>query len=380
MHLGRFHAVIFDLANHFDSSNFINLFNNAIAQLSTYASSRAEEHLSDFRGALSEAYKASEIQDQDLLQPYAQQIIQELGLTDAFAPAFMKKINAALSIENFDTSGVVNRLTDISNELKSKIKHINSINTSFRDLDVEFQRVENGESEIGFLLPREVVGNSLKELSTEFSKLGKLAQAINEISGAGTYDPKVITISSSWWQIFLDLQPDQIVIWVLAIERIVNLFKANLEIKTLQQQLAKHQLPAEISEMVEKEIQKKLASGIDELAKEIRNRHDNKDDNRANELEIQLRQGLSYLAKRIGEGAQVEINVSLPDIPHEPTNEDSAAGLDAKINEQIAASKERIAALREMRDKARSASAQTYGLENSGVRLLIAEHEQDAAD
>jgi hypothetical protein len=86
-----------------------------------------------------------------------------------------------------------------------------------------------------------------------------------------------------------------------------------------------------------------------------------KDEARANELETQLRQGLKYLAKRISDGAQVEINVSLP-IPKKQPSEEELQKNPALATE-ITAARARLEDLRTMRARALAASSQLVKLD-----------------
>lgn len=236
---------------------------------------------------------------------------------------------------------------------------------------MEFERVQENEAEVGILLPREIVGESLAALTSEFNKLGKLFRAINELTGAPDYDPKVRTISSSWWQVFLDLDPSQVLIWVVSIERIVALFKSNLEIKDLQQRLATKEIPKEITDLIEKEIDRRVSSSLASLASEIRRDYAKiEDEGRLNEIETQLRQGLYHLAMRINQGSQVEINVAIPKAPEEQPTPAEGVEVDPLVQTQIEAQRTRIAELRQLRARGRSASVETLKIDGTSQVLL----------
>lgn len=375
MHLGRFHAVIHDLSRHFESADLINRLTHATSQLSAYISNHSEQHLVSFREALDQVYSAADVTDQDLLQPYAQQVIEEIGVRDVIGQDFRNALEKLLSTENFDTQGLINRLNERTTEIKNKIAHIRAIDNAFDHLGVEYQRVLENDAEVGFMLPREVVGDSLKDLSNEFSKIGNLAKAINEISGAADYDPKVVTIASSWWQVFLDLDPAQIALWVMAIEKIILIHKSGLEIKKLKNELAKQNVSQEITKKIDEDLEKRMADEVGNIAVEIRAKHSKiADEARGNELEVALRQGLAHLSLRISQGAQVEINVSIPDEP--PADQAENQELSQQAVQQIAANRARIQELRQLRSQARIASSSTYKLSTGEVQLLIADGKQ----
>ena len=381
MHLGRFHAVIYDLAEHFKAAALPTKLEQCASLLDQYSASRVQAQLDAFRAAVETLYADSEVDDPDLLQPYAQQIIGELSLDALLSPKLNEAVARAISEKSFDPVGLSAELRQLATTATKKIGQIVSIDTAFGDLDVELERVAKTEAEVGFLLPREAVGETLKDLTAEFGRLGKLVRAVNELVGADDYDPRVVTISSSWWQVFLELDANQILVWVLAIERIVNLFKLNLEIKNLQKQLDDREMPREITDLIEREVQKRVRSAIHELASEIRRDHSKvPDDARANEVENQLRQGLYYLAGRMNQGAQIEINVGVPDAPKEPKPPAEGEEASPEIAAQIAQAREQISRLRDLRTRARSASADTIAIDRSAPLLLTADLQPDADD
>lgn len=371
MHLGRFHATIADLAHHFREADLPPKLEQCAIALDQYAQSRAQSHLDAFRLAYEQLLKSVVASDPDLKQPYAQQVINELSVADILDPELLGKLETILRERGFDHVGIASDFRALATRLTKTIKQVTDIDDAFTELSVEFERVGGTEAEVGVMLPREVVGESLSALTAEFGKLGILFRAINELTGAADYDPKIRTISSSWWQIFVNLEPDQILIWVLAVERIVNLFKSNLEIKDLQQRLASNQMPKKITDLIEKEIEERVSSSLKELASELRRGHAKIDDeSRLNEIETQLRQGLNHLAMRINQGSHVEINVGLPEESRDIPKEVDGVELDQEAQAQIDAHRARIAELRNIRTRARNASTETIHVDGTSQILL----------
>jgi len=371
MHLGRFHAVVSDLVRHINAAKLIEALEEASSAIGEYAGNRDVGVLSRYRGAIDRAKEGSGITDPDLLQPFAQQVIEDLGLSGLVNPDFSEKLNAIVSQSNYDPAGLSEELKKYSETLTSKMRLLRQLENSLDKLDVEFERVGDGESEIGFLLPRTVVGNKLGDLSKEFDQLNRLARAIAEISGdTQDYEPDIRTIASSWWQVFLDLTPEQICIWVFAIERIVSLFKSNLEIKSLSNQLREQKMPPKITRLIEEEIDKRVKAEISKIAADIKKDHSKRRDQaRMNELEIQLRQSLIYLAKRLNQGMRVEVNLAIPDDPETPvTGEDES--VDQGILRQIELKKLEIAKLTDLRDRALAISREASGIDEDSPLLI----------
>jgi hypothetical protein len=378
LHLGRFHTVIAHLARHLERAALPEKLRQCTKHLDQYASGQAAQ-LDSFRKSVSTLFDAARIDDAELRQPFAQQVLMELKIEELLPDNFIASVNAMIAERSFDPTGLSTRLKEYTAKLTETITKVMQISGAFAHLDVEYEKVASGAAEIGFLLPRAVVGDSLKELTNEFHDLRKLFRAVNELLGANDYDPKVVTIASSWWQVFLELDPAQLLVWVVAIERIVSLFKSNLEIKNIQRQLKDRNVSQEIVDLLEKEVDRRVSDALQELASDLRHEHSKIDDQaRANEIETQLRHGLYYLAKRINQGAQIEMNVGVP-AEADPTTTAPAEDMAPDVAARVQAAKQNIAALRDLRTRAQSASAQTLTIDTTAPLLLTSEPQHEDA-
>ena len=370
MHLGRFHAVIDYIGRHFDEAKLTEQLDAAAAALDQYAQSRAESHIAEFRTKLSAALDSSENVPPELLQPYAQQVIDELSVRELFPPRLRAAIEEITAANGFDSAALSAALRKHAKQYLVKITLVKQLDASLGGLSAEYTAVAEETAEVGLLLPREVVGETLPDLSREFDKISNLARAVNELTGQENYDSRISTISSSWWQVFLEVPIDQVALWIVAIERVVALFKNNLEIKNLQRQLGEKLIPEKILNLISKEVEKKVTAELTKIASDIVSKFGQiKDVGRKNEVETQFRQGLYYLARRLNQGAQVEINVGVPDEPEDPEVKEGETP-EAAILEANAKLRSRIAALRSIRNAAQSASETSLQIDKDAPLLL----------
>jgi hypothetical protein len=370
MHLGRFHAVIDHLERNFRAGKLPEQLEAAALALEQFAQTRAEAQITDFRTKLTAALDASDTIEPELHQPYAQQVIQELGLQPLLSPAPRATIDALVAEHGFDSVALSAALKKQAKTYLAQIAHLKQLDASLRGLSAEYTAVADGNAEVGILLPRDAVGETLPDLSKEFDKISNLARAINELTGEPNYDPKVATISSSWWQIFLEIPVEQVVLWTVAIERIVALFRSNLEIKQLQKLLSEHDMPEKILKAISEEVNKKVSAELKKIAVDLVERFGKIDDKgRGNEVETQLRQGLHYLARRMNQGAQIEINVGVPDEPEDPKPKEGEEP-ETAVLEANAKLRERIAHLRTLRNSAMRASETSLQIDRNAPLLL----------
>jgi hypothetical protein len=370
MHLGRFHAVVDHIEAHFRLAKITDQLDAAAAALEQYTQSRSESHISDFRTKLEGALESTEDVPPELSQPYALQVMDDLSLRDLFPPNPREEINRIITLNGFDSVALSAALKKLSKGYLSKITLVKQLDGALRGLSAEYTAVEDESAEVGLLIPREIVGETLPELSKEFDKISNLARAINELTGENNYDPRVSTISSSWWQVFVEVPIEQVALWTLAIERIVALFKSNLEIKNLQKQLSEKAMPEKILKLISDEVEKKVSTELKRIASDLTEKFCRIDDKgRKNEVETQFRQGLHYLAQRLNQGAQVEINVGIPDEPDDPEEQDGKAPDDALL-EANAKLRIRIEELRKIRSAAMTASETSLQIDQDAPLLL----------
>lgn len=370
MHLGRFHHVVDHLETHFRLTKLTDLLEASAVALDQFTQTRAESHISDFRTKLASALDAADNVAAELMQPYAQQVIEELGLRSLFPPKIRKTVEGVVAQNSFDSAALAAALRKQAKIYSAQITYIKQLDTALRGLSAEYTEVEPERAEFGLMLPREAVGERLPDLAKEFDKLSHLARAVNELTGEPDYDSRVVTISSSWWQIFLDIPVDQVVLWTVAIERIVALFKSNLEIKNLQQQLGDRQIPEKILKAIAEVVEKKVSAELKLIAQDLVRRFGKiEDQGRLNEVETQIRQGLHYLARRMNQGAQVELNVGIPEEPDDPEVKEGEQ-VDAAVIEANQQLRQRIAQLRALRSSAMTASETSLQIEKDAPLLL----------
>ena len=370
MHLGRFHHVVDYLEQHFRDVKLSEQLEAAAEALDQFAQTRAESHIADFRTKLAAVLTSSDNVAPELLQPYAQHVVLDLGLLPLLPPEVRNTIGRLTAEHGFDSAALSAALKKQAKTYSTKIAYLKQLDSSLRGLSAEYTAVEEEHAEIGLLLPREVVGERLPDLSKEFDRISNLARAVNELMGETDYDSKVVTISASWWQVFLDIPIDQVALWTLAIERIVALFKSNLEIKLLQKQLDDKQIPEAIIKAISAEVEKKVSMGLQTITSDLMQQFGKMDDQgRRNEIEIQLRHGLQYLAGRMNQGAQIELNVGLPEEPEDPEAKNGEApNQDALEKNRVI--RERIAYLRSLRAPAMKASEISLQIDKDAPLLL----------
>lgn len=325
MHLGRFHYVVWHLHLYFDDGRILSGIDALANTLQTYVNSPNQDTAAAYRASI-DAFR-KEVGSKFLLRKRVsfQQILEELKASDYIGEALISKVLTIAKDSGYTPSENLQNLTRFRQELNNFIENISNLASGLDELRVEYDQLTEDELEVGLLLPREAVGNSLADLVSEFQHTDRLFRAINEFRGESATSVEVRTIAASWWELFLSVDPITLSAVVVGIERIVELYKKNLEIKKLRLEIEKHAPTPEILNGMDQMVEERIKAGIAELAAELREKLCQIDDKaRANELEIQLKIELLHLAKRINQGARYEVRAGLPKKPRPLSEEEKA--------------------------------------------------------
>lgn len=372
MHLGRFHAVVHELSNFYQLAILGQKLEACASNLDSYAQSRTQSHIEAFRSGIESFRTAATSMPDFLQQPHSVSVIEQLGLTALVGESlYLAVIGVVNGPHSYDHVTIAAELRKLTSSLNSRMASVIAMDKSLGELDVEYEQVNDDESELGLLIPRELVESTLPQLSKELEKFSGLFRAINELTGANTYDPKIRTVSTSWWQFFIELDAIQIAAWTAAIERILTMFKTNLEIKKLQQEVAKHQFSADLQAQLEAQIEQRFTDGLQKIASDLRAEFGTgNDEARLNEVETQLRLGLRHLAHRLNQGTQVEINIGIPELNEAAPPPDDESDAAREMRQRIADQKEKIQKLRDLREKANAVCVQTRSLDHTEPGLI----------
>lgn len=348
MHLGRFQYVSWLIVDYFVSNQLLANFDQVAAQLQAYIAAPTVENSKTFRGSINVLLKVCSKTPLGHNTPSFQHIISDTGGGKYFGSGLEQTLRDIFEKQSMTPAEMLVNLQKFRTQLGSYLDSITKISEEMNSLGVEYEELESDEFEFGAMFPKELVGKTIANIEEELEHLNRLFKALNEMMGNGSTSPTVRSISSSWWQFFLDLDYKQIAAITIAIERIVTLYKSNLEIQKLKRDADKIELGPEFTVLINQRIDEKLKAGMMEIAKEVRQKfQNNTDEERCNELETQLRMELVHIAKRINQGAAYEIRAGLPDKPKvlaENLKEDPQAGIEHADAMQIYEEKNKIAA------------------------------------
>lgn len=315
MHLGRFNAAVETLDTYFRTSGVEPGLQGVIDSLNECASSRTPESLSTFRSKYAALTKAVEATPSSFLLPSYMQFFQDLHLSAWIGSSLAKRITDAVASQALSPEETVALLTVLQGELKAVTEDISKLDGALASREVEYEELDPDSAEFGVSLPKATVGESTRDLAFELTHVERLFTSFNEMAGKGTDPPKIRTIASSWWQIFIELDATQVAAYSFALERIIALLKNSYEIRAIQKSLSEKKgfIPDGFADQLGEQIASGMKAGISQLAADLRKEYaNNANEERTNELQVQLKLELTHLAKRLTEGAEVELQIGAP--------------------------------------------------------------------
>ena len=320
MHLGRFNYVTSLAKSYYENNALLATIDQVIALLQAYIATPNIETSKAFHSKIDLLLDACAEMPTGYNAASFKHIVADTGGEKYFGNGLEDSLREILEKQSMTPADMLVNLQNYRKSIGVYVAAITTISDTLKGMGVESEILLSGQFEFGAMFPKKLTGETIADIQGELEHLDRLFKTLNELMGNGVKSPTVKNISSSWWQFFIDLNCNQIAAITFALERIVALYKSNLEIQKLKRDAEKNELGADFAELITNKIDAKIKNGMIEIAKEIRGQfQSNKDTGRCNELEIQLRMELVHIARRINQGAAYEIRAGLPTKPKELT-------------------------------------------------------------
>lgn len=323
MNLGRFHSAITTILNEIQEDLNFDLLENLQTSLQNSISQQSPESGMLFKKAYSDLIDVLENAESNFTFSTRRKIYQEIGITQHIGIELSGKIKNAISENQIAPVNALAEIQKINKESKQFYDKLVILDNTFTDLKIEYDDLDEGEFEIGFSFPHDVIGTDLESLEKEFHRLDFALKTLQEISLGQVGQLSIKSISASEWQVFLNSLPTLAACTAVTIERIVALYKSNLEIKLLKQQLDNKNLPKKVTRPLQEHIEQAVKTELRQIAEDIVDEfYQVKDEGRKNELKNMATQALQYIADRMDHGATVEVHAQPPKEPKQKSGED----------------------------------------------------------
>ncbi len=202
---------------------------------------------------------------------------------------------------------------------------------AFKHFHIGSEKLAQGEAEITLLIPREAVDDKLGEFAEELKKMKFILNTFSGVSTGHQEDLKIRTVSSSGLMVFLSATPRFGAMVAKVVDFLVSQYKKILEIKKLQREIERLELPGEISSKTKEHANTLMQEAIDKFSVQIVSEYTGADDGRKNELTTAVRISLDMVANRIDRGFNFEVRIEPPKVL------DKTAPADQEVNKAVQA-------------------------------------------
>ncbi len=280
-------------------------------------------HYQQLRGKLSAA-------PSNEFSPAWKQSLEELGINDLFGKNLDIRIQEIFERNKITVAVAHQELSEIHKRLSDCISSLTQVISAFQRMNIGAEVLEAGKCEIGILLPRAAVNNNLSGLVKELKEFNDIFHTFSELTTGKRPGFKIRSLSSSDFNVFLDMLPIVAASAAVAVERIISVYKQILEIRKLNADLRNQGVPDKSLKGVSDYASSIMKEKIEELVEELLQKYYKKgDDGRRNELSNELLFACRKIASRIDKGYSIEVRVK--PIPEENIKQKGAS----KENEYI---------------------------------------------
>lgn len=315
MHLGRFHQTIDLLALDYQAIKADEKIQSIIDGLNNIVTTPSNTEIAQsFKTQLELCREALEKSKLNNPRPIQKTILISIGAEPLIGNELFKKILAAISNNQATPSLAIVELNSLLKNLTTYFTHIKSINRAFAALNVEYEDLEKGESEIGLLIPRIESESTLKALSKEINQWSLALSPIAEIFDNGARPIYVKSCATTDWMFYLSATPPILFGLSFCLKRVNIILKDLIESKKLIAELIKRDSSQEAISILERENDEKLQKKLQESSNQIVDEYYKPDDDgRKNELKTALSQSLQIIARKLSDGAKFELRLIPPE-------------------------------------------------------------------
>lgn len=267
------------------------------------------------------------VADSNFYPPTWTQTVQDLDLSEMFGTPLLAQVESVFIGTDLTPAVAFAQVMEIAQQAENVRSVLTTLLDSFEFLEISEEDLRPGEFEFSIVIPRVAISNDLKALGQEFIQIRKIIGPFQELTSGSRPDVTVRIISSSDFGVFLETSAQVAACLAVAIERIVTLYKSNLEIRKLKTELnSLTKGKVELKE-VETFVSSAFSAEIKKIAEDLLKRHaESYDKNRKPELTTELKNALNSIANRIDIGYNFDVRTSALDASTgEETEEEKAA-------------------------------------------------------
>lgn len=311
MNAERLHALLIVLSNEMNERAYVAKMQGlttALQRMVAQSNAATQQALVQSRSALYSALTGSRT---DAFSPAWRQMLDEIGADGLVGESLKNAVESILVNNQITLALAAQEVQHHQQKLEAFKNAIDQGLSAFRRFMIGDETLTPGACEIGILIPRDAVGNQLREFTEELRAWSVILSTISEVVSGKSDKLELRTISSSELLVFLQAAAPFAACFAVCVERVVALYKQLLEIRKLRHELHQQGLPEKATAAIDIHAGEMMAKEIDKIVKDIiKEYYKREDKGRKHELEIALQYSLNKIANRIDRGFCLEVRVA----------------------------------------------------------------------
>ncbi len=292
-----------------------NINSNQTAEITT----NLEKIKSSFKKSIVNGYTPSNFQ-----------ILESIGALDYFGQTGLNKIEAILNENSYDIQKTVSDLNAYVENRNKFVSLIKSTDLNLDSLNIDAHFYGDNTFEIGLLMPEELTGNKIVNITKELNRWDKIFKTLKELIGNSPDDTEIDFINNGSHQFFIENGPQIATFLAITLERIVKLYKNIIDIRAAKDKLKELGVSKSEQKNVDKQEKEFFNKEIDKISLDLVKEFAVKEieTGRINELKISMKGHVLYIAKSIDKGLTIEINppeITAPALSKDTDSEDKKA-------------------------------------------------------
>lgn len=257
--------------------------------------------------------------------------MRSIGADEYFQQSLVDKIRESMAENPMSPAVAQGVASTLRDSRANAINSLRNAKAAFEDMGLDGENLEEGDSEIGFEIPRALFNNELEGFSRELHELRLIIRAFSEIAGNAGERIELRQVSSSDPLIYVSLGYLTVLSLGQAVKWCLDQWKTIEEIRNLRASTANltgipmaEELTLKYDQMIDQLVETKVREEAERLAKQS-----DADEVRENELANHLAKALTGLLARIERGMKVDIRLLPPESTGDGSNADAVSAFES---------------------------------------------------
>lgn len=333
MHLGKFHAAVFDLITEYNSKDIPGLLHNVVSHLDSISGNPGNVDVAQaFKAQVEALRSALSSSAMNHPRPTLAAMLDEIGARKYIGDNLFNLVERTISENNLTPQLAAAKLRELIGQTTAFFGQIAAMDAAFNALDVEYVDIDPGEGEIGISIPQPDGARLLSDLAATAKKWNQVLSPFVELADPDHNPIAVRTISSTDWQLYLTAGTGVLLVLSGAIRQINEILGKLVETKELVGKLRDNGMSEQVIDAAAADADLMLNRGAADLAQQIVSANPPEDASRGHELTISITRSLKYIAKEMSENVTIEVRYLPPETPKDlPEDETARAELTTSI-------------------------------------------------